>query len=48
MAQKLDEAKKMEKTITNIDSYVSNEIAKHLDILKEELFIESGENIKCL
>ena len=42
--KKLDEAKKMEKTITNIDSYVSNEIAKHLDILKEELFIESGEN----
>ena len=42
--KKLDEAKKLEKTISNIDCYVSNEIAKHLTILQAEGFIESGEN----
>ena len=44
--KKLDEAKKLEKTISNIDCYVSNEIAKHLTILQTENFIESGENYK--
>jgi len=45
---KLDEARKMKTTISNIDNYVSNEIAKHLDILKQEAFIESGENYSFL
>jgi superfamily II RNA helicase len=45
---KLDEARKMTTTISNIDNYVSNEIAKHLDILKQESFIESGENCSFL
>jgi superfamily II RNA helicase len=41
---KLDEAKKMEKIISNIDNYAASEVAKHLDFLEKHFFIQSGEN----
>ena len=38
--KKLNQTKKIEKRLANIDSYISNEIAVHLDILEKNNFIE--------
>ena len=38
--KKLDQTKKIEQRLANIDSYISSEIAVHLDILEKNNFIE--------
>ena len=44
MVNRLNEAKKMEKTINNIDNYVVGQVARHLDFLEKHSFIVSGNS----
>ena len=38
--KKLNQTKKIEQRLANIDSYISSEIAVHLDILEKNNFLE--------